>query len=214
MKSEETIIALFGKMPYKPLVEEIRNYAIFHLNLEGLILSWNQGAHLIFGYAKDEIIGQYFAVLFTPEDRAQNIPELELIKAQETSRAEDTRWHLRKDNLRFFAQGVTTALRDEDGKFLGYAKITRDDTSRREMEEALLESEEKYRIVAETATDAIISINEQSTILFINHAATRMFGYQIEQMIGQSLTMLMPEYLRHLHTAGQERYIKTGKKTS
>jgi PAS domain S-box-containing protein len=76
------------------------------------------------------------------------------------------------------------------------------------MEEALLESEEKYRIVAETATDAIISIDEKSTILFINRAAKRIFGYEIEEMIGQSLTMLMPEYLRHLHTAGQNAILK------
>src|SRR4028119_1394479 len=80
------------------------------------------------------------------------------------------------------------------------------------MEEALLESEERYRIVAETASDAIISIDEQSTILFINRAATRIFGYEVEQMIGQPLTMLMPEYLRHLHTAGHRRYLETGKK--
>ncbi len=112
----------------------------------------------------------------------------------------------------FLLQRATTALRDEHGKLIGFAKIARDDTARKEMEEALLESEEKYRIVAETAGDAIISIDGKSTILFINRAATRIFGYEIEEMIGQSLTMLMPEYLRHLHTAGQERYIKTGKK--
>lgn len=212
MKSEKTIIELFGEMPYKPLVEEIKDYAIFHLDTDGLILSWNQGAQLIFGFSKDEITGQNSKILFTPEDRAQNKPEQELQTAKETGRAEDTRWHLRKDGSRFFAQGVTTALRNEDGKHIGYAKIARDDTARKEMEEALLESEEKYRIVAETATDAIISIDEQSTILFINRAATRIFGYEIEQMIGQSLTMLMPEYLRHLHTAGHERYLKTGKK--
>jgi PAS domain S-box-containing protein len=212
MNSQETITNLFGKMPYKPLVEEIKDYAIFHLNLEGHILSWNQGAHSIFGYTEDEIIGQYFAVLFTAEDRAQNIPEWELEKAQETGRAEDTRWHLRKDGSLFFSQGFTTALRNEDGKHIGYAKIARDDTPRKEMEEALLESEEKYRVVAETATDAIISIDEKSTILFINRAAERIFGYEIEQMIGQPITMLMPEYLRHLHTAGKERYLKTGVK--
>jgi PAS domain S-box-containing protein len=212
MNSQETITNLFGKMPYKPLVEEIKDYAIFHLNLEGHILSWNQGAHLIFGYTKDEIIGQYFAILFTPEDRAQNIHEQELKIAKETGRAEDTRWHLRKDGSRFFAQGATTALRNEDGKHIGYAKIARDGTAQREMEEALLESEEKYRVVAETATDAIISIDEKSTILFINRAAERIFGYKVEEMIGQPITMLMPEYLRHLHTAGKERYLKTGVK--
>jgi two-component system sensor kinase FixL len=212
MKSEETIIELFGNTPYKPLVEEIKDYAICHLDADGRILSWNQGAQLIFGYGKDEIIGQHSAILFTPEDRAQHAPEQELTTAKETGRAEDTRWHLRKDNSLFFAHGVTSALRDESGKLIGYAKIARDDTPRKQMEEALLESEEKYRIVAETATDAIISIDEKSTILFINRAAKRIFGYEIEEMIGQSLTMLMPEYLRHIHTAGQERYLKTGKK--
>jgi PAS domain S-box-containing protein len=212
MKSEETMIELFGKMPYKPLVEEIKDYAIFHLNIEGRILSWNQGAELIFGYGKEEIIGQDFVILFTPEDRIENIPERELEKASETGRAEDTRWHLRKDGSRFFAQGATTALRDDNGKLIGFAKIARDDTARRQMEQALLESEEKYRIVAEAATDAIISIDEQSRILFINRAATRIFGYETGQMINQPLTMLMPEYLRHLHRAGQQRYLKTGKK--
>jgi PAS domain S-box-containing protein len=136
MKSEETIIELFGKMPYKPLVEEIKDYAICHLDIEGRILSWNQGAQLIFGYGKDEIIGQHFAIIFTPEDRAQLAPEQELSTAKETGRAEDTRWHLRKDNSLFFAHGVTSALRDETGKLIGYAKIARDDTPRKQMEEA------------------------------------------------------------------------------
>ncbi|MDQ4120946.1 MAG: PAS domain S-box protein [Acidobacteriota bacterium] len=212
MNSEETIIELFGKMPYKPLVEEIKDYAIFHLDVAGHILSWNQGAQLIFGYTKDEIIERDFTVLFTPEDRAENIPAQELKKAAETGRAEDTRWHLRKDGSLFFAQGATTALRDKNEKLIGYAKIARDDTARRQMEGALLESEERYRIVAETATDAIISIDEQSTIIFINKAATRIFGYEIEQMLGQPLTMLMPDYLRHAHAAGLKRYLETGKR--
>src|SRR5437868_3880144 len=107
MISEETMIELFGKMPYKPLVEESTDYAIFHLDPEGHILSWNQGAQLIFGFGKDEIMRQDFAILFTPEDRSQGIPKGELKKAQENGRTEDTRWHLRKDNSRFFAQGVT-----------------------------------------------------------------------------------------------------------
>jgi PAS domain S-box-containing protein len=71
MKSEETIIELFGSMPYKPLVEEIKDYAICHLDIEGRILSWNQGAQLIFGYGKDEIIGQHSSIL-SPRKTARN----------------------------------------------------------------------------------------------------------------------------------------------
>jgi PAS domain S-box-containing protein len=77
---------------------------------------------------------------------------------------------------------------------------------------ALPESEEHYRAVAEAATDAIITINSDSTILIVNPATERIFGYSTEEMIGQSLTMLMPEYLRHLHKAGITRYLGTGRK--
>jgi PAS domain S-box-containing protein len=212
MKSEETIIELFGKMPYKPLVEKTKDFAIFHLDTKGRILSWNLGAQLIFGYNKDEIIGKKFSLLYIAKDREHSAPDKELKKAAKNGRAEDKRWHLRKDNSYFYADGVTTALTDENGKLIGYAKIARDDTVRKQMKESLLESEERYRIVAETASDAIISIDQQSTILFINRAATRIFGYEIEQMIGQSLTMLMPEYLRHVHEAGINRYLETGKR--
>jgi PAS domain S-box-containing protein len=210
IKSEDIIIELFGKMPYKPLVEEIKDFAIFHLDKKGHVLSWNKGAEIIFGYSKDEIIGQDFSILFTAEDQAQRAPEMELKKAQETGRAEDTRWHLRKDNSVFFASGVTTAIRKEDGTLLGFAKIARDETERRQIEEAYRESEERYRLVAETASDAIISINEQSTILFVNPAAERIFGHKISEMLGQQLTMLMPEYLHYAHQAGVNRYLKTG----
>jgi PAS domain S-box-containing protein len=212
MKSEETIIELFGKMPYKPLVEEIVDFAIFHLDTKGRVLSWNRGAEIIFGYGKDEIIGRNGDILFTPEDRAQDVPRLELETARETGRASDTRWHLRKDDSRFFASGVTTAIRDENETLLGYAKIARDETARKRIEEAHRESEERYRLLAETASDAIISINEKSVILFINRAAERIFGFKTEEMIGQPLSLLMPEYLRHVHQAGLERYMKTGKR--
>jgi PAS domain S-box-containing protein len=212
MNREESIIELFGKMPYKPLVEVIKDYAIFHLDVEGRVLSWNPGAENIFGYRQDEITGRDFSILFTPEDRARGVPERELKKAAADGRAENRRWHLRKDGAPFFASGVTAAIRDTGANLIGYAKITSDETDRKQTEEALLESEEKYRIVAETASDAIISIDERSTIVFINRAAARIFGYEIEQMAGQPLTMLMPEYLRQRHTAGQGRYLKTGVK--
>jgi PAS domain S-box-containing protein len=212
MKSEETIIDLFGKMPYKPLVEEIKDFAIFYLDEEGRVLSWNPGAEIIFRYSADEIIGQDFSILFTREDRAQGIHIKELEKALETGRADDTRWHLRQDDSLFFASGATTAIRSEDGTLLGYAKIARDETERRQIEEAFRESEERYRLLAETASDAIISIDARSIILFVNRAAERIFGYKIDEMLGQSLSMLMPEYLRHAHQTGIERYIKTGER--
>ncbi len=212
MKTEETLIELFGELPYGTLVKGIKDFAIFHISIEGLILSWNQGAEKIFGYSKDAIIGQSASIIFTPEDRENNAPELELKKAEETGQAEDKRWHLRQDGSLFYANGIVTALRNESGRLLGYAKIARDDTERIQTEEALLESKERYRIVAETASDAIISIDEKSTILFINPAGERIFGYQPDEIIGRSLNVLMPEYLRQVHNAGIKRYVETGKR--
>jgi PAS domain S-box-containing protein len=212
MKTEDTLTKRFGEFPFKTLVKEIRDFAIFHLDIEGFIISWNQGAENIFGYSRDAVIGQPSSIIFTPEDIVKNEHERELITAAEAGRAEDKRWHLRADGSLFYADGFVTALNDEAGKLLGYAKIVHDDTERIIMEEALRESEQRYRIVAETASDAIISIDEQSNILFINRAGERIFGYKPEQMIGQSLNMLMPEYLRHVHNKRLARYVETGKR--
>jgi len=87
-----------------------------------------------------------------------------------------------------------------------------DVTARKRAEEALRESEERSRVIAETASDVIISIDEKSTMLFVNRAAQRIFGYTVEELLGQQLTILMPEYLRHVHKAGIERYVETGQK--
>ncbi len=84
MDKNETLEGLFGDRPYQTLVQEINDFAIIHLNAQGEILSWNKGAESIFGYLEDEIISQNFSVIFTPEDRAQGIPENELSKAKIT----------------------------------------------------------------------------------------------------------------------------------
>jgi PAS domain S-box-containing protein len=101
---------------------------------------------------------------------------------------------------------------DEAGEIVGAVLIFRDISERKRAEQALRESEERYRIVAETATDAIITIDEHSAILYVNPAAERVFGYRAEELIGQSLTKLMPEYLRHVHQAGMRRYLTTGER--
>jgi len=201
---------IFGTWPYQPLVEEIADFAIFHLDARGMIVSWNSGAQRIFGFTFDEIVGQPNALLFTLEDRAAGVPKDELERAAAGGRVEDSRWYLRNNGARFFASGTITALYGSSGELLGFAKIARDDTERKRIEEALRISEAQYRIVAETASDAIISIDENSTVLFVNTAAERIFGHTTSEMLGRSLTMLMPEYLREVHRAGFHRYMATG----
>lgn len=122
-------------------LDSIEDYAIFTTSLNGQIESWNRGAEKILGYRKNEIMGQHIGIIFTPEDRAGGEPEKEMIKANREGRAEDERWHLRKDSSRFFASGVLTPLRDED--VIGYVKIMRDLTERKASEETRIKLTEQ-----------------------------------------------------------------------
>jgi two-component system CheB/CheR fusion protein len=110
------------------VIESASDYAIITLDNEGCATSWNKGAHYLFGYCEQEMLGQTLKRLFVPEDVANGVPEDELRRAREDGRAEDERWHIRKDGSRFFCSGVTTPL--HSGEFYGYAKIARDQTAR------------------------------------------------------------------------------------
>jgi two-component system CheB/CheR fusion protein len=110
------------------VAESAGDYAIITLDMDGRATSWNRGAQNIFGYTEQEMHGQSLIRLFVPEDIAHGVPEDELRRAREDGRAEDERWHMRKDGSRFFCSGVTTPLRN--GEFYGYAKIARDETVR------------------------------------------------------------------------------------
>jgi PAS domain S-box-containing protein len=324
-----------GEELFRFMVESVKDYAIFATDTEGRVVSWNKGAERIFGYTEAEIVGQDGSIIFTPEDRESGAPERELRTAVREGRAEDERWHLRRDGSRFWASGIVTPLRDEEGRLRGFVKVARDNTERKQalealhrseaeltdffenatvglhwvgpdgtvlrvnqaeldllgytreeyighnitefhadretiedilqrltngeelhsyearlrckdgshryvlissnvmrlngefvhtrcftrditerkrFEEALRESEQHFRAVAETASDVILTVDETSAILFANHTTERVFGYTNDELVGQPLTILMPEYLRHLHEAGIKRYIETGHK--
>jgi PAS domain S-box-containing protein len=317
------------------MVESVRDYAIFATDREGRVVSWNTGAERIFGFTEAEIIGQHGSIIFTNEDREKGVPETELRTAELEGRAEDERWHVRKDGSRFWASGTVTPLKDEAGRLRGFVKVARDNTERKQaleavhrseqeltdffenavvglhwvgpdgtilrvnqaeldllgytreeyvghniadfhadpltindilqrltrgealhsyearlrckdgstkhvlissnvlrengefihtrcftrditerkrFEEALRESEQHFRAVAETASDVILTTDEESNILFANHTTEKVFGYETSELLGQSLTILMPEYLRHLHRARLKRYVETGQK--
>ncbi|MFL6208317.1 MAG: PAS domain S-box protein [Pyrinomonadaceae bacterium] len=118
----------------------------------------------------------------------------------------------RRDGTTVFVREHARVVRGADGHVLYYEGTVEDITEYKRAEEELRESEERYRMVAETATDAILTIDERSTVLFMNAAATRIFGYTAEEVLGQSLTMLMPDYLRHVHKAAFGNYIATGQR--
>ncbi|HEY0793990.1 MAG TPA: ATP-binding protein [Chthoniobacterales bacterium] len=118
-------------------VEQVPDFAVFAQEPDGRISSWNAGAERLFGYTPAEALGRNGRLLFTPEDQANGQSELELERAAQTGRAEDERWHRRKDGSRLYLSGVTTAVRDDQGQLLGFVKMARDLTERQRLEEAL-----------------------------------------------------------------------------
>jgi PAS domain S-box-containing protein len=125
---------------YRLLVSSVRDYAIFALDPTGHIVSWNAGAQRIKGYDAEEIVGRHFSVFYVPEDVAAGKTTWELEVAAREGRLEDEGWRVKKDGTRFWANVVITALRDTDGKLVGFAKVTRDLTERRAAEQRALEA--------------------------------------------------------------------------
>ena len=115
---------------HRLLIDAVRDYAIFMLDPSGRITSWNPGAQRIKGYTPDEIIGQHFSTFYTPDDIAANKPARELQLASTAGRVEDEGWRVRRDGSRFWANVVISAVRNESGTLLGFAKVTRDMTER------------------------------------------------------------------------------------
>jgi PAS domain S-box-containing protein len=142
---------------FRMLVENARDFAIFMLDEEGRVVSWNQGAERVTGYSEQDIVGEPGALLFTPEDRANLVPDDELRRAAESGRALDERWHMRKDGTRFWASGVLTVAQDANGVRRGFVKVMRDQTERKETDARLqeaLRSARQLRARAEGANRA------------------------------------------------------------
>jgi PAS domain S-box-containing protein len=178
---------------YRVLVETVRDYAIFHLDPKGFISSWNAGARRLKGYEKQEIVGQHFSVFYPPEDIASGKPDHELVVAEAEGRFEDEGWRLRKDGSRFWANVIITALRDEDGTLIGFAKVTRDLSERRQAEQALRESEQTFRLLVQTVVDyGIFMLDPTGRVASWNDGAERINGYTADEIIGRHFSTFYP----------------------
>ena len=179
-----------GSDVFRLLVEGVSDHAIFMLDPQGQILSWNPGAERLKGYRADEIIGSHFSRFYTPEAQASGWPGEELRRAEQFGRFEDEGWRVRKDGSRFWANVVITALRGPDGALLGFSKITRDLTERREHEERLRQSEERFRLLVEMVEDyAIVMLDPNGFITSWNVGAQRIEGYTAGEVLGKHVSM-------------------------
>lgn len=171
---------------FRLLVESVKDYGIFLMDPNGHIQSWNEGAERIKGYTASEIIGKHFSIFYTEKDLRSHHPEDELRIATEKGRYEEEGWRVRKNGTTFWANIVITALRDKDNKLIGFAKVTRDLTERKEMEDKLRRSEERARKMFEDIKDySLISLTSEGTVASWNEGARRIIGYEAKEILGR-----------------------------
>jgi len=179
---------------WRLIVAGVKDYAIFMLDADGNVVSWNEGAKRVKGYAQEEIIGKHFSCFYPREDIQAGKPARELRVAEDEGWSEDEGWRVRKDGSRFWANVIITALRDECGNLRGFSEVTRDITDRKRIEDALRQSEEQYSELVESINDIIYATDDKGVITYISQAVERTIGLSASDIIGQPFTkFLHPE---------------------
>jgi PAS domain S-box-containing protein len=179
---------------FQLLVDAVTDYAIYMLDPTGVIVSWNAGAQRFKGYVESEILGEHFSRFYTEEDLATNLPQRALDTAAREGKFEAEGWRVRKDGTRFWAHVVIDPIRDRQGNLLGYAKITRDLTERKKTQQALKESEERFRLLVQGVTDyAIYMLDPQGHVTNWNAGAQRIKGYAESEIIGRHFSQFYTE---------------------
>jgi PAS domain S-box-containing protein len=189
-----TLQAASGEGRYRLLVDAITDYAIYLLDPDGLVSSWNAGAQRFKGYTEEEILGEHFSRFYTAEDNAAGMPAKALATAETVGRFEAEGWRVRKDGERFWAHVIIDAIRDQHGQLVGFAKITRDLSERKIAEQVLKRSEEQFRLLVQGVTDyAIYMLDPQGNVVSWNPGARRIKGYEPDEIIGQHFSRFYTE---------------------
>ena len=179
---------------FQLLVNSITDYAIYMLDRAGQVATWNPGAERFKGYTADEIIGHNFSIFFTPEDREAGLPQRALKLALAEGRFEAEGWRVRKDGSRFWANAILDPVFDSDANHIGFAKITRDITAKREQERALYESEERFRMLVQGVQDyAIYMLDTDGRVTNWNSGAESIKGYTADEIVGQHFSRFYTE---------------------
>lgn len=179
---------------FKLLVESVIDYGIFLMDPNGFIQSWNAGAEKIEGYKASEIIGKHFSIFYLDDDIQRQHPQYEIKQAALHGRYEEEGWRLKKDKSKFWASIVITSLRNTEGKLIGFAKVTRDLTEKKEVEMQLRLSEERSRRMFEGIKDySFITLNTDGTVASWNEGARRIKGYEKEEILGKYFSIFYTE---------------------
>jgi PAS domain S-box-containing protein len=179
---------------FQYLISGINDYAIYMIDPNGYITSWNAGARRFKGYTEQEIIGEHFSRFYTPEDQATGLPARALGIALGEGKYEAEGWRVRKDGTRFWAHVVIDPIYNEDGRLLGYAKVTRDVTERKHAEDALRESEQRFRLLVQGVTDyAIFMLSPEGIVTNWNVGAQRIKGYSEAEIVGSHFSRFYTE---------------------
>lgn len=175
------------------MIDSVSDYAIFLLDVNGVIRTWNDGARRLKGYTDEDVIGQHFSMFYPHDVREQGWPEHELQEATRLGRFEDEGWRLRKDGSRFWANVIITRLLLPTGELRGFSKITRDLTDRRRYEELVRHSEERFRLLVDNVRDfSIFMLDPAGYIASWNVGAQKISGYSADEVIGKHFSMFYP----------------------
>jgi PAS domain S-box-containing protein len=207
-----TELADISDDPFRLLVQSIVDYAIYILDPTGRVTSWNAGAERIKGFNADEVIGKHFSLFYTEEDRKAGTPDRVLETARREGKFEGEGWRVRKDGTPFWASVVVDAIKDEQGKLVGFAKITRDMTEKRAAQQALFDAERHFRILVQGVTDyALFMLDPNGQVTSWNAGAQRIKGYLPDEIIGQHFSRF---YTAEDFDAGvPKRALETARKT-
>jgi PAS domain S-box-containing protein len=191
MHPSESFIETFSENDrYRLLVDAVVDYAIYMLDINGIIRSWNSGARRIKQYEQSEVLGEHFSLFYTPDDLAAGLPARALEIAARVGRFEGEGWRLRKDGTQLWASVVIDPIRSSDGTLIGFAKVTRDLTERKAAQEALRHSEQQFSLLVQGVTDyALYMLDRTGIITTWNAGAQRIKGYEPAEVIGKHFSI-------------------------
>jgi len=181
------------------LLDGVKDLAVFMLDPDGRVSTWNAGAQRLKGYSAQEIVGKHFSCFYPRDDLAAGMDRHELEIAQRDGRYEEDTWRLRKDGSQFLAHVVITALRDSSGCLVGFANVTRDMTEQHR-------AREQFRVAIAAAPTGMLMMDSTGTIVLVNAQIEKLFGYPRNELLGKSIEVLVPERFRGRHPSFRKAF--------